>query len=301
MSMRTAVALTALLLMGAAPDTAAAPACPPDGWTRPSLQQLLAAGFDTLPPAQTEALGRGLVACLDDADPALRDGIAYTGLSAWMRGGRFSTDALRALRADLYDRLDAPDPQGFGRPFAALVLAEVARTDRVAPWMAADERAVMVERAAAYLEGVDDYRGFQAGDGWRHGVAHGADWLMQLSLNPALDRVQRQRILDAVGRQVVPAQHAYIFGEPERLAMPVLLLARAGLHDEAGWQAWLEALSASASLGDAALAWQDTGWLARRHNLRAFLSALHVSASLSDDAAVNALLPGTAAVLRAMP
>ena len=301
MSMRTAVALTALLLMGAAPDTAAAPACPPDGWTRPSLQQLQAAGFDTLPPAQTESLGRALVACLDDADSALRDGIAYTGLSAWLRGGRFSTDALRALRADLYDRLDATDPQGFGRPFAALVLAEVARTDRVAPWMAADERASMVERAAAYLEGVDDYRGFQAGDGWRHGVAHGADWLMQLSLNPALDPAQRQRILDAVARQAVPAQHVYVFGEPERLAMPVLLLARAGLHDEAGWQAWLETLSTSAGLGDAALAWQDAGWLARRHNLRAFLSALHVSASLSDDAAVKTLLPGTGAVLLAMP
>ena len=301
MSMRTAVALTALLLMGAAPDTAAAPACPPDGWTRSSLQQLQSAGFDTLPPAQTEALGRALVACLDDADPVLRDGIAYTGLSAWLRGGRFSTDALRELRADLYDRLDAPDPQGFGRPFAALVLAEVARTDRVAPWMAADERAAMVERAAAYVEGVDDYRGFQPGDGWRHGVAHGADWLMQLSLNPALDTAQRQRILDAVARQAVPAQHAYVFGEPERLAMPVLLLARAGLHDEAGWQAWLEALSASAGLGDEALAWQDAGWLARRHNLRAFLSALHVSASVSDDPEVKRLLPGTEAALRALP
>ena len=35
-----------------------------------------------------------------------------------------------------------------------------------------------------------DYRGFVPGAGWRRAVAHGADLLMQLALNPAVERTQ---------------------------------------------------------------------------------------------------------------
>ena len=83
------------------------------------------------------------------------------------------------------------------------------------------------------------------------------------------------------------------------LAMPVLLLARTDLHDESGWRTWLETLPPR--LGDPALAWKNTEWMARRHNLRAFLMALHTSAAMSGNAADKALLPGIEAVLRAVP
>ncbi|MGH8074577.1 MAG: DUF2785 domain-containing protein [Lysobacter sp.] len=295
--MRSVTALLALLLLAFANHALAA--CPPDGWTRASLQQLKDADFSGLSTDRSTPLAFALVDCLDHPDPDVRDGIAYGALAAWMRGGKLTPETSRTLLSALYRRLDARDPDGFGRPFAALVLAEVARTDRVAAWMTPGELADMVQRAAAYLEGVRDYRGFQRGAGWRHGVAHGADWLMQLSLNPALDDLQRQRLLAAVATQVVPGQHAYVFGEPERLAAPVLLLARGGLHDAAGWQAWLGALPARLDSPDQG--WSDEGWLTRRHNLRAFLGALHVSATLSDNAEVKELLPGVTAALRAMP
>lgn len=297
-SMMRAACLAGLLLLG--PTTAiAAPTCPPQGWSRASLQQLKQDGFATLAAKGANVLAVALAACLDDPDPAMRDGIAFEALSTWMRKGQLTNDTLHSLRASLYQALQAPDPQGFGHPFAALVLAEVARTDRINAWMTPEARADMVVRAATYLEGIDDYRGFQNGEGWRHGVAHGADWLMQLSLNPALDHTQRQRLLDALASQIVPARHAYVFGEPERLAMPVLLLARAGLHDEAGWRTWLETLPPR--LGDPELAWKNAEWMARRHNLRAFLMALHASAAMSGNPADKALLPGIEAVLRSLP
>jgi hypothetical protein len=92
---------------------------------------------------------------------------------------------------------------------------------------------------------VRDYRGFVAGEGWRHGVAHGADLLMQLALNPALDKAQLDRILGRVARQVAPPGQAYVFGEPERLARPVLFAAARGLHTEAEWTAWLAQAAAA--------------------------------------------------------
>ncbi|MBB1059782.1 DUF2785 domain-containing protein [Lysobacter spongiae] len=285
------------LLMGISMPVAAT--CPPDGWDARALASLREGGFAVDDRARRQALALALVDCLGAPDPGLRDDTGYAALSAWMRGGQLDATTLRALRDALYVRLDGPAGEGFSRPFSALVLAEVARTDRRVPWMDAGERDAMVDRATRYLRSVDDYRGFDPASGWRHGVAHGADWLMQLSLNPALDRAQLRRLVDAAGSQVVPASHAYVFGEPERLAAPVLYAAGRDVMDADAWITWFGELSAG--LGDEALAWKDRDWLYRRHDLRAFLMALRVAAAAREDAATRALLPGVDQALASMP
>ena len=275
-------------------------ACPPAGQGRASLQALKAAQFAMPDAASRNVLAEGLFDCLGDPDPALRDGIAYAAFGTWMRAGAFDAGELRKLRGGLYARLDGEDGGGFRKPFAALVLSEVARTDRIAPWMRADERAAMVERASAYLESVRDYRGYENGVGWRHGVAHGADWAMQLALNPELDRAQLERLLAAVASQAMAADgHAYVFGEGERLARPVLYAARRGLIDDAAWKAWFAALPAK--LGPPQDDYGDAAWLARRHDLAQFLDAAYVGADQSRDPAIAALKPAIAAALDALP
>ena len=184
-----------------------------------SLAQWKAAGFAVADPAERNRRALGLADCLGDPDPFLRDGIAFEALSAWMRGKQLDADTLRTLEQRLLAQLDGTDADGFRKPFAALVLSEVARTDRVQAWMTADERARMATAAAAYLSSVRDYRGYVDGEGWRHGVAHGADWALQLALNKAVTPAQAMSLLSAVGAQVMPADgHAYAFGEPTRLA-----------------------------------------------------------------------------------
>lgn len=292
------LAMLSLALLAAAPVLAGP--CPPAGWTAESLATLKQAEFVLPDPSLRPTLALGLLECLGDPDPALRDGIAYDALAAWMRKGELPAETLRTMRNRLYATLAQPDKSGLRWPFAALVLAEVARTDRVAPWMTPAERATMVLRAVTYVESVRDYRGYDPREGWRHGVAHGADWLMQLTLNPALDVPQLSRLVDAAGAQAVPkAEHAYVFGEPQRLAAPVLYAAQRGLRDEAGWTAWFAALVPR--LGDPALAWRDSAWLARRHDLIAFLQAIYVEADNSDDPRLKVLLPGVVATLKAMP
>lgn len=271
--------------------------CPPEGHDRASLQALKAKGFKLPDAATRRALAEGLVACLADPDPELRDGVAYEALTAWMRAGDFDSSMLRALRDRLYPMLEASDDPGFAAPFAALVLSEVARTDRVASWMAPEERAAMVELAASYVESVRDYRGYAAGQGWRHGVAHGADWLMQLSLNPALERAQLDRILAAVASQVAPTDGpAYVFGEPARLARPVLFVAQRQMLSAEDWQAWFAYLPA----GVAETREQDFArWLARRHDLMAFLTSLYLQVDQSSDPGIQGLKPAIEAALKA--
>lgn len=292
--------LAAVVLCAASALAPAFAACPPEGQTRESLEGLKVLKWTVPDAAERQVLAENLVDCLGDPDPAMRDGIAYEALAHWMRADAFDELALRSLRDKLFAALQADDPDGFRRPFAALVLSEVARTDRVKPWMTPEERGAMVEAASRYMASIDDYRGFDDQAGWRHGVAHGSDWLMQLAMNPALDRGQLDRILAAVATQVVPsAPHAYVFGEPGRLARPVLFVARRGLHTPAEWEAWMT--SFASKLGDQKLAYVDEGWLARRHDLLAFLTALYLEADRSDDVQLQALEPAIVAGLKTVP
>jgi hypothetical protein len=292
--------LACIALAGMLLPVPAMAGCPPQDMGRNELQAMKTLRFQVPEAADRNTIALALVDCLGDPDPLLRDGIAYEGLAHWMRAGQLEPGVLRSLRDRLYARIDEGEGDGFARPFAALVLSEVARTDRIAAWMTPHEREAMVRKAADYLATVQDYRGFDNAEGWRHGVAHGADWALQLALNPALERAQGDRLLAAVAAQVVPGSaHAYVSGEPGRLARPVVALARSGLYGEDDWQTWFAALPAR--IGDPELAYADEDWLARRHDLVAFLLSLYIEADQSQDAAVAGLKPAIVSALKSVP
>jgi len=165
--------------------------CPPEGWTRSELLGLKAQQWTVANPSRRAALADALLECLRDPDPVLRDEVAFEALQHWMRAPALEPDAVRAIGERLFAELEAPDPLGFGRPFAALALSEVIRDDRVRGLWSAAQREAALERVVRYMASITDHRGFEPGAGWRHGVAHAADALMQFALNPALDRASR--------------------------------------------------------------------------------------------------------------
>ena len=288
-----------LVLLGSVP-AGAQDACLPEGIDAGSLLRLKEQKFAIEDAATRNTLALGLPGCLSSPDPALRDGIAYEALAQWMRSDQLDVATRTQLRDRLHAMLKEPDAEGFRQPFAALVLSEVARTDRITPWMSPKERVAMVDAAADYLTSVRDYRGYDDVQGWRHGVAHGSDWLMQLALNPALERAQLDPMLKAIASQAVPeSAHAYVFGEPGRLARPVLYLAKRGWLSEAEWIAWFGELPAR--IGDPAKAYADTAWLARRHDLLAFLNAIYLEADQSDDVQIKALKVPVVMAMKAVP
>lgn len=277
-------------------------ACPPEGHDEASLAALQRREFAVDSAAQRDALAMSLLDCLGSSDPRFRDAIAFSALQRWMREGALSPETLRALRTRLEAILDdeTGDAHGVARPFAALTLSEVARTDRIAPWMRVDERAAMARRAAAYLASVRDYRGFEAGVGWRHGVAHGADWALQSAMNPALDTDSLRALAQAIASQVAPASgHAYTFGEPERLTRATMAIARRDVLDEAHWRVWFA--EAVPRLGEDANAWNDAVWLARRHDASAFLQALYWQADRDDAPGVAKMKSALIEALRDLP
>ncbi len=253
-------------------------------------------------PKASDADLDALAACLGDPDPAMRDDFAFTLWSEGLRGKYLTPAQMRYTLGLLTRMVAAPDDAaGFRRPFAALTLSEIARADRVEAFLTEAELHALTETAAAYLRGVRDYRGFIAGEGWRHGVAHGADVMLQLALNPRLSRADADLILGAVAAQVAPpGSHAYVHGEARRLARPILFLAKRADIDDAAWAVWFQALHP-----DDAARWNapyaSEAGLAAVHNSSAFGDAVYVAASESQDAQVRRLAPLAAGLLKALP
>ena len=251
-------------------------------------------------------LGAGLlalIACLGNPDPAIRDKVAFERLSAAMRAGAVDRDALAAAKAQLLQLAVAPDPQGFQQSFAILTLAEVARTDRIKPWMTADDRDVMVQTASTYLSKLTDYRAFNDKEGFRHGVAHGADFALQLALNPAITRPQLDRLLAAIATQVAPKDPsvAYWAGEPDRLARAVIFIAQRKLHTDAEWKTWFEIVMNPSPLASWDVAFTSEIGIRKRHNARAFLLSIFATATTSEDAGIRQLIAPARDSLKLVP
>ena len=255
-------------------------ACPPVGYSRDELAALKASGFVIEDDRQRNSLAVDLLACLGFPDPAIRDGIAYEGLSTWMRGQALTRETIDTLFRSLLAQIQSePDLNGFRQPFAALLLSEVARTDRMGQTLTPEMRNEMVAVAAAYLTAVRDYRGFDTEQGWRHGVAHGSDIVVQLALNPAIEAGQLQLLVNAVAAQVAPAGEVfYRYGEPGRLARAIYYAYLSGVLDDTFWAQWFEAVSSPEPMANWGESWLSQSGLAKRHNTQAFLLALHFNA-----------------------
>jgi len=291
--------LLALALVFASCDAFAR--CPPDGFDRASLSALKTRQFEIGDDVRRNALAIALTNCLSVPDPELRDAIAFEALSHFLRAGQLSDATKLMLERRLRPSLTDDDARGFARPFAALALSEVARADRIKPYMSRQMRTDLLAAALAYFRGVHDYRGFDTREGWRHGVAHGADLLLQLSLNPAIGRAELQQILAALATQIAPEGHFYVYGEPERLARVVTAIAGRGLIDQTEWNEWFARVAAPAPWTEWSQAYSSQEGLARVHNLTAFVSRVFIAARLSGDEKVGVLVPGAEKALRSLP
>ncbi len=294
--------LTALALLASAPAQAQTPpACPPAGYDRARLEALRAADFEIADGRERQRFARALAPCVASPDPFLRDAIGFEALSHMLRANRLNVATQTVLINDLLPRLESADAQGFERPFAALVLSELVRAERLNPYFSDARRAEVLDRSLAYFVNVRDYRGFDEREGWRHGVAHGADLLLQLAAAPTTQRADLIRIRDAIATQIAPVGHFYIYGEFERLARPILVMAERGVFSADEWSAWLAQVSAPAPLASWREAFSSQAGLARKHNVAAFAYVIWANASLSQDQNIRALSPGAEAALRALP
>ena len=250
----------------------------------------------------TDQGARDFASCLGHPDPVLCDQIGYEGLTAALRASSVSEATRRDLIATLSGNLETDDADGFLAPFSALGLSELVRTDRVEPFLTPEERVEISATAAAYLASVVDYRAFSGQEGWRHGVAHGADIAMQLALNSSVETASLQTLRAAITKQITArAGYAFTHNEPERLARPVLFMAMRETIAAEDWTAWFEMLGDPAPMPDWNAAFQSESDLARLHNLKSFARVLYINASLSENEALKPISEGALGLLKTLP
>lgn len=282
-------------------SSALAQTSPPAGTSREQLLELKSHEFKLSDAARRQALALDLVACLGSPDPTLRDGVAFEALAAWMRDKQLSPATVGTIRDRLVAQLapDYPDPTGVKRPFAALVLAEVARVDRVEQFMTDQQFQQLVDAGTRYLQSVRDYRGFDEREGWRHGVAHSSDLMLQLAVNPRTTKAQLDQMLGAIASQIAPAgEHFYIYGEDDRLAQAVFYIAKRKLHTADEWRKWFEQVAAPAPLAKWGDAWTSQRGIAKHQNTWAFLTTLYVYVRESGAEFQDLVLPSIVAGIK---
>lgn len=274
--------------------------CPPATHTRDQLRALAAADFVVEPAPERNALALDLLGCLGDPDPGIRDGVAFEALSNWLRGGALEAGTIDSLRARLVAGLAEPDDdRQLRHSFMTLVLSEVARADRLQPVFIDAQRRELVTLAAQWMRNVRDYRGFEEGVGWRHRVAHTADLVLQLAVNPQVGKDEVVTLLDALATQIAPAGIAYTHGEGDRFARVAYFVHQRKVLDRDWWEAWLARIAA-ATAGTSQL--RDSAGIARRHSTLAFLYALHFAgaANATDDRARELQALAQAAIERVL-
>lgn len=247
--------------------------------SRDQLLDLKAHEFALPDDARRQALALALLECLGSTDQELRDGIAYGALSTWMRGKQLSPTTVGTVMERLVAQLtsDQSDPAGVRRPFAALTLAEVVRFDRIERFMTDRQLQQLIDVSTRYLKSIRDYRGFDEREGWRHGVAHSSDVMLQLAVNPRTSKAHLDQMLAAIATQVAPAgEHSYIYGEGDRLAQAVFYIANRKLHTADEWKKWFEQVSAPAPLANWGDAWTSQRGIAKHHNTMQFLTTLYL-------------------------
>jgi len=252
--------------------------CNQNDWTEKRYHELKLNNFEINDQHEKQNVAINLSYCLNNPDPDIRDGIAYQAISKWARDDQLSVHSLNTLFDRLLKILSAPnkDPLNFEQPFAALVLAEVVRVDRIKPYLKAEQRQNVVETTYNYMSNIDDYRGFNNEDGWRHAVAHTADLVLQLSLNDQLNKQQLDLLAETLKSQVIAHKnHSYTFGEPRRLAIATVYLFLNDEFTKSEWREWLQPFSEPTPLKNWQEAFKTEAGLAKLHNTRAFLQALY--------------------------
>jgi hypothetical protein len=263
-------------------------------WKKRDLLSLKKNKFVIVNQDKKEQLALQLLNCLANPDPEIRDGIAFEAISHWLRNDKISHSVYIEMFEALTNALEkeVSDPAGVYQSFSMLVLSEVARVDRKSPFLTDKQRSYLVNIGSHYLTNLRDYRGFSSKVGWRHGIAHSADLMLQLALNPAVNKSMLDKVLQALSSQITAHDlHSYTQGEPKRIAMAVIYIFLRGEHNIDEWGSWIKKLSEPAPFNQWQNVYQSEKGLVKLHNTQSFLYALYAIIKPSKNETLVGMIP----------
>jgi hypothetical protein len=244
-------------------------------------KQVVEDDFEVPSDRPLDDLTAELTRMLGSTDPQLRDGTAYPALATWTDRGVYDD-----LLAGLGDGMAAGLTVGLGeqgtdsvfrRSFSVLILGECITRDNAAALLPAGKILEWGDRVATWYLRERDLRGFVAGKGWAHAVAHGADAIAALADSPHLGTNELTVMLDVLGdRLTMPVDSLFTAGEPDRIAFATMAVLRRNLVPLRILEPWVARIAAAAR----ARAGGRDPFLVRG-NPEAFLRALYLQLALA--------------------
>lgn len=205
-----------------------------------------------IPPNEKPfALAQELSRYLASTDPELRDDLAYTILTVWIvRQQQFSGEELLRLEEEWTTNLrtaigETGTDSVFRRSFSALCLSSLAERELKTPFLGEGRYRSLLDSAVIYLGEEKDLRGFDATKGWIHATAHTADLLAALAANSLLTRRDQAAILKAIAERLSTTDTVFTYGEQDRLANVVSVIAARPDFDSDAFQKWLAEMDAA--------------------------------------------------------
>jgi hypothetical protein len=224
-----------------------------------------------------------LTTMLGDADPYLRDGIAYPTLATWVSEGVYDE-----LLDGLGDGMAAGLAVGLGeqgtdtvfrRSFSVLVLAACIERSNQRDAVPADTVLRWGDRIAGWFVRERDLRGFVPHRGWAHAIAHGADALGALAVSDAMGALELMVLLDVIAdRLLIPTDARLVHGEDDRLALATMRLLRRDVVAVEVLEPWVARLAAHARPASEA---GDRDPFLVAGNVQGYLRALHLQLALA--------------------
>jgi hypothetical protein len=247
-------------------------------------EQVLANGLKVPGDRTLTDLTTELTTMLGHPEPRIRDGIAYPTLATWLSEGVYD-DLLQGLGDGMTSGLvvglgEEGTDTVFRRSFSALVLTSCVLRDNAMRLVPADTVLRWGDRVAGWLVRERDLRGFVAGKGWAHAVAHGAEALGALAGSPTLGRLELTVLLDVIAdRLLQDTSYHLVSAEEDRLAAATMKILRRNLIGLDVLEPWVNRLAARAGPDGTS----DFDPFLVGGNVQSYLRALHLQLALAPD------------------
>jgi hypothetical protein len=245
-------------------------------------EQVVADGLKVPQERSLVEMTEDLTRMLGDPDPDVRDGIAFPTMATWIDEGVYD-DLLVGLGDGMCHGLDiglgeTESDTVFRRSFSALILTEC--IDRTTKAALGGPNVVLRwgDKIMGWYSRERDLRGFVAGKGWAHAVAHGADAIGTLAESPHMANAELTVLLDVIAdRLTLPVDAPFAHGEPDRMAAATMCVLRRNVVPLSLLEPWVTRLASAAT----ARALRGTDPFLQRSNSESFLRALYLQLSLA--------------------
>ncbi|WP_165442940.1 DUF2785 domain-containing protein [Senegalia massiliensis] len=190
-------------------------------------------------------------------DSELRDNLIYSTLARWIGNQKIEKEMLKKIinvaldNKHLFYKIDSKDETAvFTRSFSILIVALIIYSHRKEKLFNKQESRYIYRKVTQYFKDENDLRGYVAGYGWAHSVAHTADALDELAMCEEIGIDELKNMLENIKYKVSIGTYVYVHEEDERLVTAIMSIISRKIILEDELTKWIESFLELEELDD---------------------------------------------------